>query len=104
MVAAAPWRYGPRYLTPLVPWLVLLAALGLRALLERRAPGMRIELAAGAVLLACSVLVQARGAWAQETWRWNSTPNDVSLHPERVWSWRDPQPLAGLLPRGRADR
>jgi hypothetical protein len=96
--------YGPRYLTPLVPWLVLLAALGLRALLERRAPGMRIELAAGAVLLACSVLVQARGAWAQETWRWNNTPNDVSLHPERVWSWRDPQPLAGLLPRGRADR
>jgi hypothetical protein len=91
--------YGPRYLTPLVPWLVLLAALGLHALLERRAPGMRIELAAGAVLLVCSVLVQARGACAPETWAWNKTPSDVSLHPERVWSWRDPQPLAGLLPR-----
>jgi hypothetical protein len=94
--------YGPRYLTPLVPWLLLLAALGLHALLERRGPGMRIELAVGAVLLACSVLVQARGACARETWVWNKTPNDVSLHPERVWSWRDPQPLAGLLPRGRA--
>lgn len=92
--------YGPRYLTPLVPWLLLLAALGLHALLERRAPSMRIELVAGAVLLACSVLVQARGACAQDTWTWNKTPNDVSLHPERVWSWRDPQPLAGLLPRG----
>jgi hypothetical protein len=61
---------------------------------------MRIELTAGAVLLACSVLVQARGACAPETWAWNKTPNDVSLNPERVWSWRDPQPLAGLLPRG----
>lgn len=91
--------YGPRYLTPLVPWLVLLAALGLRTLHERRAPGMRIELAAAAVLLAWSVLVQARGAWAQETWTWNKTPNDVSLHPERIWNWLDAQPLAGLLPR-----
>ena len=90
--------YGPRYLTPLVPWLVLLAALGLRALLERRAPAMRIELAAGAVLLACSVLVQARGTCARATWEWNKTPADVSLHPERVWDWRDPQLLAGPLP------
>ena len=90
--------YGPRYLTPLVPWLVLLAALGLRALLERRAPAMRIELAAGAVLLACRVLVQARGTCARATWEWNKIPADVSLHPERVWDWRDPQLLAGPLP------
>ena len=90
--------YGPRYLTALVPWLVLLAALGLRALFERRAPAMRIELAAGAMLLACSVLVQARGTCARATWEWNKTPDDVSLHPERVWDWWDPQPLAGLLP------
>lgn len=91
--------YGPRYLTPLVPWMVLLAALGLRVMLERRAPGMRIELAAAAVLVVCSVLVQARGAWARETWEWNKTPSDVSLHPERVWIWRDAQPLAGIVPR-----
>ena len=90
--------YGPRYLAPLVPWLVLLAALGLRPLLERRAPAMRIELAAGAVLLALSVLVQARGTCARATWEWNKTPDDISLHLERVWDWRDPQPLAGLLP------
>lgn len=89
--------YGPRYLTPLVPWLVLLAALGLRALLDRRMPGTRLELGAGAILLACSVAVQARGACVRETWTWNLTPNDISLHPERVWDWRDPQFLAGLL-------
>jgi len=89
--------YGPRYLTPLVPWLALLAAIGLRALLERRARGMRIEIGAGAVLLACSVLVQARGAFVRETWTWNTTPNNVSLHPDRVWDWRNPQALAGLI-------
>jgi hypothetical protein len=89
--------YGPRYLTPLVPWLVLLAALGLRALLDRRAPGMRLELAAGATLLVCSVLAQERGACARETWTWNMTPNNISLHPERVWNYNDSQLLAGFL-------
>jgi len=60
---------------------------------------MRIELAAGAVLLACSVLVQALGTSARATWEWNKTPSDISLHPERVWIWRDAQPLAGIGPR-----
>lgn len=89
--------YGPRYLTPLVPWLVLLAALGLRALLDRRARGMRLELAAGALLLAWSVFAQARGAWIRETWTWNIEPDNISLHPERVWTWRRSQLLAGFF-------
>jgi len=89
--------YGPRYLTPLTPWLALLAALGLRASLDRHAPGRRWELAGGAILLACGVLVQARGAFARETWVWNAVPDNISLHPARVWSVRDAQPLAGLL-------
>lgn len=102
LIAAFPlWHgghsYGPRYLTPLVPWLVLLATLGLRALLDCGARGRRIELCAGALLLACSVIVQARGAWVRETWMWNFEPDNVSLHPERVWSWRQPQVLAGLV-------
>jgi hypothetical protein len=54
-------------------------------------------LAGGAILLACGVLVQARGAFARETWVWNVVPDDISLHPARVWSVRDAQPLAGLL-------
>ena len=84
-------------LTPLVPWLALLAVLGLSAAREQRAARLRIELCVGAALLACSVLVQARGAWARETWNWNVTPSDVDLHPERVWRWRDAQPVAGLF-------
>jgi hypothetical protein len=89
--------YGPRYLTPLVPWLVLLAALGLRALLDRRGPWMRWELGAGALLLVLSVLIQARGAFVRETWIWNAVPDNISVRPERVWSWRDAQFLAGLM-------
>jgi hypothetical protein len=89
--------YGPRLLTPLVPWLALLGVLGLSAAREQRAARLRIELCVGAALVACSVLVQARGAWARETWNWNVTPSDVTLHPERVWSWRDAQPVAGLF-------
>ena len=73
--------YGPRYLTPLVPWLALLAALGLRALRDRRTRAMRVELGVGALLLAASVLVNARGACARETWKWNAIPDNVSLHP-----------------------
>src|SRR5262249_53904434 len=63
--------YGPRYLAVIVPWLVLLAAIGLRPLLEIRARGARFELALGGLLLACSVAVQARGALMRETWTWN---------------------------------
>ena len=54
-------------------------------------------MAGGAILLACGVLVQARGAFARETWMWNAVPDNISLHPARVWSVRDAQPLAGLL-------
>lgn len=89
--------YGPRYLTPLVPWLALLAALGLAGSLDPRARGRRWEWAGGAILLACGVLVQARGAFARETWVWNAVPDNISLRPARVWSVRDAQPLAGLL-------
>jgi hypothetical protein len=89
--------YGPRYLTPLVPWLALLAALGLRASMDARARGRRWELAGGAILLACGVLIHARGAFARETWVWNVVPDNISVHPARVWSVRDAQPLAGLL-------
>ncbi len=89
--------YGPRLLTPLVPWLALLGVLGLSAAREQRAARLPVELGVGAALLTCSVLVQARGAWARETWNWNVTPDNVVLHPERVWSWRDAQPVAGLF-------
>ena len=100
------WCYGPRYTTELVPWFVLLAVLGLTAARRWRAeePAVRSRvvewrgtLAAGMVLLLLSVAINARGASVYATWRWNERPVTVDQEPWRVWDWRDPQILAGIL-------
>ena len=96
--------YGPRLMTAFVPWLVLLAIVGLKAMLDSRAVGAGDSFVAklawssiGLVLLAASVLIHWRGADAQATSFWNSQPENVDLHPERIWDWRQPQFLAGVI-------
>jgi hypothetical protein len=105
-----PWTggecYGARYTTDLVPWFVLLAIIGLEAMLtawgrneqqaEYRRRNWRGLLAVGAVLLLLSVFINARGALSLETARWHNQPVSVDIFPERVWDWRRPQFLAGL--------
>lgn len=99
--------YGARLTTGTVPWIALLAAIALRAALDARRGGAvprltaRFEAAAGLALVVASVFIQARGALADATQLWNVRPADVDEHPERVWDWRYPQWLAGLvsLPR-----
>ena len=102
------WCYGPRYTTELVPWFVLLAVLGTRAALDRRedfrwpsagVTGWRITLAVGGALLLLSVGINRRGATALATARWNVFPVAVDDAPWRIWDWRDPQFLAGLVSR-----
>lgn len=99
--------FGPRFTTGLVPWFVLLAILGLKARQTSResragAPGSqmvrRIELGLGGALLLLSIFINARGATEHATWLWNQKPLGVDEHPERLWDWRQPQFLAGLLP------
>jgi hypothetical protein len=82
--------YGPRYATGIVPWLFLLAVLGLRAMLDS-GPLSRPALTAGAVLAALSVVIQYRGAWVPATWEWNSRPPIETHADEKVWNWRAPQ-------------
>ncbi|HJR06265.1 MAG TPA: hypothetical protein VJ842_03290 [Pyrinomonadaceae bacterium] len=101
-----PWwgghSFGPRYTTGLVPWFVLLATLGVKAMLmwrEKHAEaggslGWRATLYAGAVLLVLSVLINGRGGITPDTLRWNVYPQNIDEHPERVWDWRHPQVLA----------
>ena len=94
--------YGPRLMTGVVPWLALLALLGLHAMLRwRDAQGStmhratwKMQNAVGIVLLGWSVLVNGIGAHSRATSRWNSLPVDVDLQPGRVWDWRHPQFLA----------
>ncbi len=106
------YSYGPRLSTDLVPWFVLLAILGLRAFLDdsRDAAAMssqaralpllsrRVALAGGALLLAAGIFINARGALSPATFYWNRWV-DVDRHPERVWDWRSPQFLAGMIER-----
>lgn len=95
--------YGARLTTGTVPWVALLAAVALRAVLDarqRREVALvtsRLEAAAAAVLVCASVFIQARGALAESTQRWNLRPADVDADPGRVWDWRYPQWLAGIV-------
>lgn len=88
----AGWSFGPRFLTDVVPWFVLLAIMGVKGMLK--VPVYRnAQVFAGAILLALSIFIHARGATSPATAMWNARPS-VDEHPERVWDWRDPQFLA----------
>jgi hypothetical protein len=97
--------FGPRFMTGVVPWLVLPAILGIEALLRRRQDSRsqgrktswNAQLAAGLALLVVSMFINARGAMSHATWVWNSRPEGIDEHPERLWDWRQPQFLAGWL-------
>lgn len=84
--------YGPRYMTPLVPWFFLLALLWRHA--RGAAPGAPFARAAVALALLASIAMNAIGALDPATVAWNHVPAEVDEG--RVMSWRDPQFLAGL--------
>jgi len=101
-----PWNggacYGPRYSTSLIPWFALLGIIGIRARLKsppekRSMLASRAELAAGSLLLVLSIFMNARGAVSQKTWAWNVWPTSVDKVAGKIWDWRQPQFLAGLV-------
>ncbi len=90
------WSYGPRDLGDIVPWLVLLAILGMRAFLDD--PRLTMHecsalISAGILLAAISVAMNAPGALSPSALSWNAVPN-VDDHPDRLWDWQHPQWLA----------
>jgi hypothetical protein len=101
----APWHgghcYGPRYSTGIVPLFSLLGILSVKSRLERHNKAVydslslwRTEWTFGAILLLCSVSLNALGATAWRTALWNMRPVNVDDAPERVWDWKYPQFLA----------
>ena len=93
----AGFFFGPRFLTDVVPWFVLLAIMGVHAMLmagEHRTPVYRAQVIVGMVLLAASIFIHARGANSPATQMWNARPVSIDERPERLWDWRDPQFLA----------
>ncbi|HZE68542.1 MAG TPA: hypothetical protein VE135_03325 [Pyrinomonadaceae bacterium] len=93
--------FGPRFTTDTVPWFVLLSIIGIKAMLNWHEQHQSANLAwagqltVGSVLLAASIFINGRGALALETWRWN--PGDVTQLGNKLWDWRQPQFLAGLV-------
>jgi hypothetical protein len=99
--------YGPRLMTDMVPWFVMLAIFGGVALrrycagdpageAEAHAGYRRVVLAAAAALTLIGVAINrwAACSWAPASWGVNVA---VDYHPERVWDWRTPQFLAGIV-------
>ena len=95
-----PWwggaSFGPRYLAPLVPWFVLLAILGFKAMLEAPRPVSSSLIFAGMFLLAASITVHAIGAFSKTAWKWNAT-GDLDHNPRKVWDIRYPQLLSPFI-------
>ena len=93
-----PWwagaSFGPRYLSPVVPWFVVLAVLGLDALRRSAAAvNQRITLVFAGLLLFLSVTINAFGALSWRAWMWNAH-GDIDHDAKKVWSLKYPQLLA----------
>jgi hypothetical protein len=83
--------FGARLTGGLVPWLSVLAVVGLDALREARARGARSGvLAILGLLSVLSIAINAVGAFSREASSWNVSPN-IDETPARLWSWRRPQ-------------
>jgi hypothetical protein len=76
--------FGPRYLLDPLVLLTPSAAIALDTVFHSRPRRMLCALA-----LAWSILVAATGAFFSDPW--NTSPDDVDRHHERLWDWRDPQ-------------
>jgi hypothetical protein len=89
------WSYGPRFFSDVTPYLLLLGLPALDRLVAARRPWtnprLAVAVAVTLVALSWSVFVNWRGATRQSTTAWNFTPENVDLHPSRLWDWRDPQ-------------
>lgn len=86
--------YGSRYTLGTVPWYFTTAVIAIAAARGRWSAGAR---AVGATLCAASVFLHARGALSQATQDWYEGIDNSNAH--RLWDWREPQFLAGLVPR-----
>jgi len=93
--------YGPRYWTSIVPWFVLFGCTSVaavnKAVEQKRRVYRRSELLFAGLLALVSIFIQARGALAEETKRWNARPYDIDLRSGRLWNYSYPQFLAGLI-------
>jgi hypothetical protein len=85
------YTYGPRYLSDVFPYLMILWAPALKW-----AKTHRVRQALLAATLAVAVFIQFRGATSIQAQEWNSRPVSVNIDQGRLWDWKDPPFLRGL--------
>jgi hypothetical protein len=85
------FSFGPRYLTDILPYLMIL---WLPTMLAARTD--RRVAAAAAVLVVVAGFIQFRGATSIQVHHWNATPVSVNEQNSRIWDWTDPPFLRGL--------
>jgi hypothetical protein len=91
------WQYGPRLFTDALPLLVLLAVPAFDAVFgpARRSPWSAAGMTVVVLLAGFSFFVNWEGAFLRSTDCWNVDPPGRVLS-KGVWSWSDPQVLAGV--------
>jgi hypothetical protein len=91
--------YGPRFFTDMLPYLIFWMIPVVAWLESPLAPHANRLVAGGvfAVAAAVSVLMQAQGVFNPAAMRWNHEPPSVELEAERLWDWRYPPFLAGVV-------
>lgn len=89
----AGYCWGPRYLTEIIPALIVLMALGV-SLIDRPWPRR-----AFVVLALYSVLTQIVGVFFYPHGHWDGTPQSIDVAHGRLWDWRD-NPIARTLSGG----
>ena len=114
LVVSRAWpdgqAFGSRLFSDVLVWVLILGAMVVAGLAKRgfATRSSRVQLAALALALAASVFINTRGAYEKATWHWDwldrppgwaKRGEQSHLRPNRVWNWRYPQFMAGLLPR-----
>lgn len=98
--------YGPRFMTDIVPWLILLAIVATQAVVDSDAGGAQVrsfvfnikfQSVVALVLVVIGCFLNVRGAYSHDTALWNVRPDNIDQNSERVWDWRYPQFLAGIV-------
>jgi hypothetical protein len=100
------WSFGPRFLTDVMPFLILLLIPFLKdtsAAASRRGPRTVTSVVSRvvfALLVAGSFFIHMSGAGNPESVAWNYTPSSIDAYPSRVWDWGDIPFLRGVVGLG----
>ena len=94
--------YGARFFADVIPLTIYLLLPVVPGILDRsgrpRLDGPRVAVRSMlfVVLTMFSVFANTQGAVSRAANDWNSYPENVNRHPERIWDWRDPPFLRGF--------